>query len=96
MEKKKKPYLKHKLSFLFDADFPIEIIKKFKNKKSWKKRFNFKSVHEIGKSNANDKYHFSFCKKNGYIFVTLDTDFINDTKHPFSHIPGIMKILAEN
>jgi len=88
----RRPYFKQKLSLLFDADFPIDIMGNLKKVRSWRKHFNFKSVHELGRSKQEDEFHFNYCKKEGYIFVTLDSDFVNDRKHPFSGIPGMIYI----
>lgn len=53
------------------------------------------SVYDFGNQTKDDPFQFGFCKSNGYTLVTLDPDFMNDTKYPFGRIPGIITIIAK-
>ena len=43
---------------------------------------------------VDDPYYFNFCKSRNFSLVTLDDDFMDDKKYPFSKIPGIIRIVS--
>ena len=59
-----------------------------------KKKCNFYSVYDNNTAGKEDKFHFNYCRKRGWTFVTLDNDFMDDKKYPFTSIPGIIIISA--
>lgn len=95
MKRTKQPYLKQKIDLYFDENFPADIIAELKKDNYWKRRCRVYSVYDFGNQNKDDPFQFDFCKSNGYTLVTLDPDFMNDTKYPFGRIPGIITIIAK-
>ncbi len=95
MKKAQQPYLKQKIYLYFDENFPAGIIGELKEDNYWKRRCRIYSVYDFGNQNKDDLFQFEFCKRKGYTLVTLDTDFMNDTKYPFGRIPGIITIIAK-
>jgi len=90
----KRPYLRQKINLYFDENFPIEIIEEFPKDRRFRKRIKISSAYELKQIHQSDDFHFTFCKQKGYVLVTLDADFMDDNKYPFSHIPGIIRIVA--
>lgn len=90
MDKKRKGiYTKQKLFFYFDENFPKETVDILKSDRSFSKKFGIKSAADINRA-KDDLFHFQYCKKRGFMLVTLDKDFMNDRKYPFNKIPGII------
>lgn len=95
MEKRRRrPFLKQKLPLYFDANFPRRLIDDIKEDRAWKKRCSIHSAAQEGNQRRDDKFQLEFCKAKGYVLVTLDADFMNDSKYPFSRIPGIIRVVA--
>ncbi len=88
-KKKRRIYTGQKLFFYFDENFPKEIIDALKSNRSFSKKFGIKSATEIN-NGKDDLFHFQYCKKQGFMIVTLDKEFMNDRKYPFDNIPGIV------
>ncbi|MBU1102132.1 DUF5615 family PIN-like protein [Patescibacteria group bacterium] len=85
----KQTYTGQKLFFYFDENFPKKIINELKSDKGFSKKFGIRSAIDINKG-KDDRQHFQYCKKLGYMLVTLDDDFVNDRKYPFGKLPGII------
>jgi predicted nuclease of predicted toxin-antitoxin system len=92
--RRRRPFLKQKLPLYFDANFPRELIQEIKADRAWRKRCSIHSAAEEGNQHRDDKFQLEFCKTKGYVLVTLDADFMNDRKYPFSHIPGVIRVVA--
>jgi predicted nuclease of predicted toxin-antitoxin system len=84
MAKPKLPFTKQKLFLYFDENCPALAIDHFKRSSYWKKKIKALSAIELGNKGRNDKFHFDYCNRNGYILVSLDNDFADDTRYPFS------------
>jgi predicted nuclease of predicted toxin-antitoxin system len=95
MKKKRFPYLKQKFRLYFDENFPQDIIQVLKSDKKWQKKCKICSAYDKGFVNKDDKFHFEYCRKNALVLVTLDKDFMDDKKYPFSKIPGIVRVVAK-
>jgi predicted nuclease of predicted toxin-antitoxin system len=92
--RRRRPFLKQKLPLYFDANFPRQLIDDIKQDRAWRKRCSIHSAAQEGNQRRDDKFQLEFCKAKGYVLVTLDDDFMNDRKYPFSRIPGIIRIVA--
>lgn len=90
----KQPFLKQKLELYFDANFPLEVIDVFRNERRWKKKTNLNSAYDDGNEKKDDTFLFNLCRKRGFVLVTLDRDFMDDQRYPFSGIPGIVRVVA--
>jgi predicted nuclease of predicted toxin-antitoxin system len=89
-----RPYLKQKLKLYFDENFPREIIESLKQVKAWKRKCKIHSVYDFGNQNKDDRFQYAFCKSKGYVLVTLDEDFWNDTLYPLDATPGLIQVIA--
>lgn len=94
-KKSKSGYFKQKLALYFDENFPLEIVNDFKKDTFWQKKCRITSAFDKKARGKNDIFHFSYCKKYNFILVTLDEGFWNDTKYPFSKIPGVIIVTAK-
>jgi len=95
MKKAQRPYLKQKIDLYFDENFPAEIIGELKKDNYWKRRCRVYSMYDFGNQTKDYPFQFDFCKSKGYTLVTLDPDFMNDTKYPFGRIPGIITVIQK-
>ncbi|PJE68378.1 hypothetical protein COU94_02235 [Candidatus Shapirobacteria bacterium CG10_big_fil_rev_8_21_14_0_10_38_8] len=77
--KRQKIYLKH-----------IEVANSIRNS-NLKENVRLFNAIDLNLRNKGDQYYFDYCKSKGYSLVTLDNDFMNDKKYPFSKTPGIMR-----
>ena len=93
-KKSKRSYFKQKPSLYFDENFPANIIEDCKKDSWWNKNFNITSAIESGNQGKDDNFQFLYCKKHGFVLVTLDEGFWNDKKYPFIKIPGVIIIVA--
>lgn len=94
MTKNQAPYLKQKLQLYFDENFPQEIIDALQNEGYWRKKCKVYSAKSEGNENRDDIFHFQFCKQRNLVLVTLDKDFMDDTRYPFSGTAGIIRVVA--
>jgi predicted nuclease of predicted toxin-antitoxin system len=94
MEKRKALYTKQKIKLYFDENFPLEIIEYLKTNKNWKKMSKIFSFYDEDNSGKSDEFHFNYCKKRKFVLVTLDGDFMDDSRFPIMKIPGIVRIVA--
>ena len=92
-DKRKRPFLRHKLDLYFDEDFPRSVVDTLRSVRRWKKRYTIRSAHDLRASQSDDRSHFHYCKQKGYILVTRDDDFMNDKKYPFGRLPGIIRVV---
>jgi hypothetical protein len=92
--RRRRPFLKQKLPLYFDANFPRKLIQDIRQDRAWKKRCSIHSASEEGNQHRDDGFQLEFCKAKGYVLVTLDADFMNDSKYPFSGIAGIIRVVA--
>jgi len=93
--KSRRSFLKQKLALYFDENFPEEVVNTLRNVRQWKKKCKIHSVYENGNNRKDDNFIFGFCSKRGYTLVTLDQGFMNDSRYPFSRIPGIIVVVAK-
>ncbi|MFH0813827.1 MAG: DUF5615 family PIN-like protein [Pseudomonadota bacterium] len=92
MKKKGHVFLKQKLKLYFDSNFPKDIVKWLKTDNYWKKKCKIFSAYDDKNQNKDDNFHFNYCKKKRLTLVTLDDDFMDDRKYPFSKMPGIIRV----
>ncbi len=90
----KRFYSKQKPVLYFDENFPQYVVRELKNHGQLKKYFKINSVYGFNNQNRDDDFQYSFCKKKGFVLVTLDHDFMNDSKYPIQKISGIIFIVA--
>jgi predicted nuclease of predicted toxin-antitoxin system len=91
----KAPHLRQKLPLYFDSNFPRQIVDEISSNRAWKRRCSIHSAYDGGHQRQDDTFHFNLCKTNGYVLVTLDNDFMNDTEYPITaDMPGIVRIVA--
>jgi predicted nuclease of predicted toxin-antitoxin system len=90
-------YLKQKPRLYFDANFPPEVIEHFRSP-FWKKRLWLTSAREQGQLGQSDWFHYMYCQRHRYTLVSLDADFNNDRRYPFTHgkMPGIIIVQASS
>jgi predicted nuclease of predicted toxin-antitoxin system len=94
MKKKGTPYLKQKFRLYFDENFPQDVVEVLETDSHWRRKCKIYSAYNQGFEKEGDKFHFEYCIKNNLVLVTLDKDFMDDSKYPFSKIPGIVRIVA--
>ena len=96
MAKPKLPYTKQKLVLYFDENFPALAIDHFRTSSYWRKKIKIVSATESGNKGRDDKFHFNYCVRNAYILVSLDNDFCDDERYPFSfgRMPGLIIVKA--
>lgn len=95
MKRKRPPYLKQKFRLYFDENFPQDIVSVLKTDNNWQKKCKIYSAYDQGFVNKDDKFHFEYCRKKDLVLVTLDRNFMDDNKYPFSKIPGIVRVVAK-
>ena len=91
----KSTYWSQKIILYFDEHFSKGAIKALKEERSWRKKVKVISVYDVNNEGREDKFQFNFCKRNGYVLVTLDDDFMNDRRYPIDGIPGIVRVVAD-
>ncbi len=84
MVEAKLPFTKQKLVLYFDENCPALVIDHFKTSSYWKKKIKVVSAIELGNKGRDDKFHFDYCNRKAYVLVSLDNDFADDTRYPFS------------
>lgn len=89
----KMPYFGQKPILYFDENFPKKIIDTLKAERNIKNYFKIYSVYDFSNQNQDDKFQYAFAKKKGFILVSLDRDFINDSKFPIQNMPGIIIVI---
>jgi len=89
-------FFKQKIILYFDENFPMEIIKIFKENKQLRKKYKTISVFDKNNQRKDDNFQLNYCKRHKYILVTIDKDFWDDILYPISKIPGIIIIDAKN
>ena len=94
MKKKDIIHVKQKIRLYFDENFPMGTVNYLKSDKNWKKKCKIISAHDEGNLGKKDGFHFNYCKKKDFVLVTLDSDFMDDTKFPIMKIPGIIRIAS--
>lgn len=77
-------FLKQKPKLYFDKNFPIDVIEHFRSP-YWKKRLWITSAFDQDHLGQSDWFHYSHCQRHRYTLVTLDYDFNNDRRYPFTH-----------
>ena len=95
MKRERRPYLKQKFRLYLDANFPKGIVEVLKANSNWRRRCKIYSACDLGFEKKDDFFHFGYCRKNNLVLVTLDKDFMDDTKYPFSGIPGIIRVAGK-
>jgi predicted nuclease of predicted toxin-antitoxin system len=96
MAKNQTTHMKQKLRLYFDENFPLEIVELLNTAGYWQKRCKVYSAKSEGNENRDDMYHYQFCKKHGFVLVTLDKDFMNDRQYPITSSIGIIRVVARN
>ncbi len=92
--RRKLPFPKQKIHLYFDANFPKGIVDELRSSSSWKRKCKIRSVFDDGFEEKDDEYIYNYCRKKGYTLVTLDKDFMDDIRFPFSTIPGIIRVVS--
>ena len=95
MKREGTSYLKQKFRLYFDENFPQDVVEVLKADSNWKRKCKIYSAYDQGFENKDDKFHFEYCRKNDLVLVTLDKDFMDDRKYPFSKIPGIVRVVSK-
>jgi len=95
MKRKGASYHKQKFRLYFDENFPQDVVEMLKTDNSWKRKCKIYSAYGQGFETKDDKFHFEYCRKNDLVLVTLDKDLMDDSKYPFSKIPGIIRVVAK-
>jgi predicted nuclease of predicted toxin-antitoxin system len=93
LPRNKRPYLRQKPILYFDQNFPRPIIQALRADKRFRKIYKICSVYDLGNEHKDDKFQYDFCKRKGFVLVTLDHDFMDDKKYPIQRIPGIILIV---
>jgi predicted nuclease of predicted toxin-antitoxin system len=95
MKRERQPYVKQKFRLYLDANFPRNIVKVLETSSNWRRKCKIYSASDLGFEKKDDLFHFGYCRKNKLVLVTLDKDFMDDSKYPFSEIPGIIRIAGK-
>ena len=88
--KNKVIYTKQKIKLYFDENFSLKVVDEIRATKWLNKNCKICSVYDFNNNGKDDQFQFGFCKKKGFILVTLDNDFLDDRKFPFGKLPGII------
>jgi predicted nuclease of predicted toxin-antitoxin system len=90
-------FLKQKPRLYFDENFPPEIIEHFRSP-FWKKRLWITSAREQRRLGQSDWFHYVYCQRHRYTLVSLDADFNDDRRYPFTHgkMAGIIIMRASS
>jgi predicted nuclease of predicted toxin-antitoxin system len=94
----KRPFLKQKLALYFDENVPAAVVFYFSRDRFWKKKVRVASAHNAGTVGHPDVSHHAHCQRHRYTLVTLDRDFDDDQRFPFTNgkSAGIIMIEASS
>jgi predicted nuclease of predicted toxin-antitoxin system len=94
----KRPFLKQKLSLYFDENITDPVVNYFQSAPAWKKKVRVTSARALRMDGRPDRFQYDFCKNNNYTLITLDLDFDDDKRYPFTFgkMTGIIMIKASS
>ena len=94
----KRPFLKHKIALYFDENIPDRVTRHFKIAPAWSRKVKVITAKDLGTVGRSDIFHYNYCLRYKYTLVTLDIDFNNDNRFPFTFgkMPGIIMIKASS
>jgi predicted nuclease of predicted toxin-antitoxin system len=91
------PYPKQKLRLYADENVPLPLVDQLRSQPRWRRRISIKTAAETGNVGRDDRFHFDYCRSEGLILVTLDTDFWNDRAFPLGDkMPALIIIDARS
>lgn len=80
-----RPYLRQKPHLYFDENCPEDVIRHFRRASYWKNKVKTTSAFLEGNVKRSDLFHYRFCQRHRLTLVTLDGDFADDRRYPFTH-----------
>jgi predicted nuclease of predicted toxin-antitoxin system len=83
--KRKVPFSKQKVTLYFDENMPATVLQHFRTNSYWRKKVRVLSAAEEDNGGRSDEFQFNYCSRKGYILVSLDDDFSDDKRYPFSN-----------
>jgi predicted nuclease of predicted toxin-antitoxin system len=97
MRHRKLPYAGQKLHLYADENLPLPLIEALRSDSRWRRKVSIRTASEAGNANRDDAFHFEYCRSEGLILVTLDTDFWDDRAFPLGdRLPAIIIIDARS
>jgi predicted nuclease of predicted toxin-antitoxin system len=93
-----RPYLKQKPRLYFDENVPEEVTYHFRDSSYWKSKVRTTTAFLEGNVKRSDLFHYRFCQRHRLTLVTLDDDFADDRRYPFTHgmMAGIIIVRASS
>jgi predicted nuclease of predicted toxin-antitoxin system len=91
------PFPKQKLRLYADENIPSPVVEYLRSQPRWRRKISVQTAVEAGNAKRDDQFQFEYCRRQGLILVTLDTDFWDDRAFPLAdRMPGLIAVDARS